>query len=96
MHDFAGAPASVELATLVARSLEALTASEAARMALAAAPAAIRDSIPRVFAASDFVARSCARDAQLLAALVGSGDLERRLAPREFASRAPALAGAAS
>ena len=91
-RDFLGAPISVELATLIERSLEALTANEAARIALAAAPTAIRDSIARVFAASDFVARSCARDAQLLAALIGSGDLERRLAAREFASRAAALA----
>ena len=45
-----------------------------------------------MFAASDFVAGSLARDAQLLATLVSSGDLQRRLAPREFAARAPALA----
>ena len=51
----------------------------------------MRASLPRVFAASDFVAQSCARDPQLLARLIASGDLERALAPHEFALRAAAL-----
>jgi [glutamine synthetase] adenylyltransferase / [glutamine synthetase]-adenylyl-L-tyrosine phosphorylase len=51
----------------------------------------VRDSIGAVFAMSDFVAHACARDAALLASLIGSGDLQRRLAPAEFAARAPQL-----
>jgi [glutamine synthetase] adenylyltransferase / [glutamine synthetase]-adenylyl-L-tyrosine phosphorylase len=42
-----------------------------------------------VFAGSDFVAHACARDERLLASLISSGDLQRRLAPEEFAARAP-------
>jgi len=83
-----GTPLSAELAALVAGSLEALNADEAARAALGAAPPAIRDSIQVVFAASDFVAQSCVRDAQCFASLVG-GDLQRRLAAADFAARAP-------
>ncbi len=83
-----GTPLSAELAALVAGSLEALNADEAARAALGAAPPAIRDSIQAVFAASDFVAQSCVRDAQCFASLVG-GDLQRRLAAADFAARAP-------
>ena len=44
-----------------------------------------------VFAASDFVAQSCARDPTLLANLLAREDLPRRLAPADFASRAPTL-----
>ncbi len=51
----------------------------------------MRDSICAVFAASDFVAHACARDGALLASLLGSGDLQRRLAAAEFAARAPQL-----
>ncbi len=51
----------------------------------------MRDSLLRVFAASDFVAHSCARDPQLLVRLLGSGDLERALGGEAFAQRAPAL-----
>jgi [glutamine synthetase] adenylyltransferase / [glutamine synthetase]-adenylyl-L-tyrosine phosphorylase len=95
MRDFAGTPAarglSAELAALLERSLEELNADDSARAALAAAAPAVRDSIGTVFAASDFVAQACAREPQLLATLLGSGDLERRLAPQEFAARAPAL-----
>ncbi len=84
-------PVNAELARIVAGSLEALSASDIAKDALGNAPAAIRDSIASVFAASDFVAQSCARDAALFAGLVGSGDLERRLAAADFAARAPSL-----
>jgi [glutamine synthetase] adenylyltransferase / [glutamine synthetase]-adenylyl-L-tyrosine phosphorylase len=41
---------------------------------------------------SDFVAHALARDPQLLATLIASGDLERALAAGDFALRAPALA----
>jgi len=96
-RDFTGTPArgvgffSTELAGLVAGSLEALNANDAARTALANAPAAIRDSIQAVFAASDFVAQSCARDAQCFGSLISGGDLQRRLAAADFAARAPLL-----
>jgi [glutamine synthetase] adenylyltransferase / [glutamine synthetase]-adenylyl-L-tyrosine phosphorylase len=80
---------SAELAGLIERSLEALDANPAARAALEHAPRAVRDSVHSVFAASDFVARSCARDAQLLPALITSGDLERALSREDFALRAP-------
>jgi glutamate-ammonia-ligase adenylyltransferase len=96
-RDFTGTPVtggvavSTELAGLVAGSLEALNANDAARAALGNAPAAIRDSVQAVFAASDFVAQSCARDAQCFASLVSAGDLQRRLAAAEFAARAPPL-----
>jgi glutamate-ammonia-ligase adenylyltransferase len=96
-RDFTGTPVtrgvavSTELAGLVAGSLEALNANDAARTALGDAPAAIRDSIQAVFAASDFVAQSCARDAQCFAGLISGGDLQRRLAAADFAARAPPL-----
>jgi len=82
---------STELAGLVAGSLEALNGNDAARTALANAPAAIRDSIQAVFAASDFAAQACARDAQCFASLVSGGDLQRRLSAADFAARAPLL-----
>src|SRR5438045_4969310 len=84
-----GTPLSAELTSLVAVSLETLNANEAARTALRAAPPAIRDSIQTVFAASDFVAQSWARDAQCLAGLIDGGDLQRSLAAADFAARAP-------
>jgi [glutamine synthetase] adenylyltransferase / [glutamine synthetase]-adenylyl-L-tyrosine phosphorylase len=64
-------------------------ADAAARAALERAPEAVRASLPRVFAASDFLAESCTRDPQLLATLLGRGELSRRLAPDELAVRAP-------
>ena len=84
-------PFSAELAAVVAGSLEALNASDVAREALGGAPLTVRDSIAAVFSASDFVAQSCARDPQVFAGLIESGDLERRLAAEDFAARAPAL-----
>jgi glutamate-ammonia-ligase adenylyltransferase len=51
----------------------------------------VRDSLARVFAASDFVAESCARDPALFARLVASGDLERPLASAAYGVRAEAL-----
>jgi len=82
---------SSELESLVRRALETLGADARARAALASAPARVRDSLARVFAASDFLAQSCARDAVLFAALISRGELERPLAPAEFAARAPPL-----
>ncbi len=82
-----------ELTAHVARSLDALAAHDAGRAALGQASGAIRDSIRTVFASSDFVAQSCLRDAADFAALLRSGDLERRLAAEDFPRRAPALPG---
>jgi glutamate-ammonia-ligase adenylyltransferase len=51
-------------------------------------------SAPRVLAASDFVARVCARRAERLPELLASGDLARPYRPGELAARASAaLAG---
>ena len=80
---------SPELAALVDRALGEL--DDARRAALAAAPAASGDSARAVFAASDFVAHACARDAALLPQLIASGDLQRPLSGAEYAARAPAL-----
>ncbi len=43
-----------------------------------------RGQLARVFAASEFVARSCAREPALLAGLIGSGELFRAYAPGEL------------
>ncbi len=56
-------------------------------------PPQVRDTLPRVFAASDFVAESCIRDAAVLPAVIGAG-LLRPLAQGELAGRAPPAAGA--
>ena len=71
--------------------MEALQANAAAAAALEAATSAVRESLPLVFAGSDFVAQACARDGMLLATLIERADLQRTLAPAEFATRAPTL-----
>jgi len=76
---------------LVERALEALLDNADLATALTAAPGEVRESIPLVFAASDFVSQSCTRDPRLMIELVSSGDLRRRLSRMEFASRAPAI-----
>jgi len=78
-----------ELNALVERALAEL--GDATRAALAAAPPAIADSIRGVFAASDFVAQACARDSQLLAQLIESGELQRPLASADYQAHAPKL-----
>ena len=80
---------SPELAALVDRALAEL--DDAGRAALATAPSAIGASVRAVFAASDFVAHACARDAALLPQLITSGDLQRPLGAAEYATRAPVL-----
>ena len=60
-------------------------------MTVDSADPAIRDSGPAVFAASDFVTQSCARDPQLLQQLSQAGDLRRALSAADFAARAPQL-----
>jgi len=92
MHDFTGTPVGAELAALVERALAEL--GQTAGAALAAGPAPVRDSMPQVFAASDFVAHACTRDTQLLPQLIECGDLQRPLAATDYAARAPAGAGA--
>jgi len=86
-----GIDASPGLESLVRRALERLEAEPLARSVLAGAPAEIRGSLTPVLAGSDFVADSCARDPQLLEALVSRGDLTRRLLPAELGGRAPQL-----
>ena len=61
--------------------------------AVEAAPASIRESLPFVFAASDFVSQSCTRDSRLLPELLASHDLQRKLSAADFTARAPRSAG---
>ncbi|MGH8322731.1 MAG: bifunctional [glutamate--ammonia ligase]-adenylyl-L-tyrosine phosphorylase/[glutamate--ammonia-ligase] adenylyltransferase, partial [Steroidobacteraceae bacterium] len=86
-----GFVASDDLTALLRRALEALQANAAAAAAVATAPAEVRDSLPLVFAGSDFVAQLCARDERLLPHLLAREDLQRKLTPSEFAARAPML-----
>jgi glutamate-ammonia-ligase adenylyltransferase len=51
----------------------------------------VREALPRLLAASDFLAQSLSRDPRLLAELLASGDLGRALPRGEFARRAAAL-----
>ena len=83
--------ASDDLTASLQRAIDALQANAAVAAALEAAPTVIRESLPQVFAGSDFVAQSCARDATLFPTLLASGDLQRALAPADFAARAPVL-----
>jgi glutamate-ammonia-ligase adenylyltransferase len=82
--------ASGELIASLQRATDALQANAAAA-ALESATTAVRESLPLVFAGSDFVAQACARDGILLAALIERADLQRTLVPAEFAMRAPTL-----
>ncbi len=66
----------------------------AAGAGLGSLPADIAATLPRVLAASDFLAESLTRNPQLLAALLACGDLTRRLASGELAARAPELSAA--
>ena len=81
--------ASDELTALVQRAREALQENATAAAALAGAPADVRDSLPSVFAGSDFVAQLCVSDPTLLAELISRQDLQKKLASGEFAARAP-------
>ncbi|MBW4052786.1 MAG: bifunctional [glutamate--ammonia ligase]-adenylyl-L-tyrosine phosphorylase/[glutamate--ammonia-ligase] adenylyltransferase [Proteobacteria bacterium] len=79
--------ASAELRACLLRQLEALeSASPGRRDSL---PLPVRDSLPRVCAASDFVAQACVRDGDLLTDLIGPYGLTRRAAPGDVAARAP-------
>ena len=80
---------SQQLRENVENALEALSSNAAAMAALRSAPPAIHESLPLVFAASDFVAQSCIREPWLLARLLDQGDLQRQLTPSQIAERAP-------
>jgi len=80
---------SEQLRGSVENALEALGCNAAAMAALRSASPAIHESLPVVFAASDFVAQSCIRDPQLLSRLLDQGDLQRQLTPSQIAARAP-------
>ncbi|HEV2440952.1 MAG TPA: bifunctional [glutamate--ammonia ligase]-adenylyl-L-tyrosine phosphorylase/[glutamate--ammonia-ligase] adenylyltransferase [Steroidobacteraceae bacterium] len=79
---------SAELRECLQRQLDALASASPGR--LDSLPPAIRDSLPLVFAASDFVAQACARDADLLGDLLGHYGLTCRSAAGDYAARAPA------
>ncbi|MGA8094551.1 MAG: bifunctional [glutamate--ammonia ligase]-adenylyl-L-tyrosine phosphorylase/[glutamate--ammonia-ligase] adenylyltransferase [Steroidobacteraceae bacterium] len=84
---------SAELRACLQRQLDALESVSPGR--LASLPAAVRDSLPLVFASSDFVAQACVTDAELLGDLTGRYGLTVRSAPGDPADRAPS-AGAGS
>jgi [glutamine synthetase] adenylyltransferase / [glutamine synthetase]-adenylyl-L-tyrosine phosphorylase len=86
-----GFAASAELLAHLQRQLDALESASPGR--LDSLPPAIRDALPTIFAASDFVAQACTRDADLLPDLIGQFDLTRPAAPGELAARAPAVSG---
>jgi glutamate-ammonia-ligase adenylyltransferase len=83
--------ASAELRACLQRQLDALESAAPGR--LDSLPPSVRDSLPLVFAASDFVAQACARDPDLLIELVGRYDLTHPSAPGDYTARAPAPAG---
>ncbi|MGH8287672.1 MAG: bifunctional [glutamate--ammonia ligase]-adenylyl-L-tyrosine phosphorylase/[glutamate--ammonia-ligase] adenylyltransferase [Steroidobacteraceae bacterium] len=83
--------AGAELGACLQRQLDALeSASPGRRDSL---PAGVRESLPLVFAASDFVAQACARDTDLLPDLIGRFVVARRSAPGDCAARAPVVGG---
>ncbi len=79
---------SPALTRIVQDALAALESNPDAHRALQSTPAEVQSSMPTVFAASDFVAQSCARG-QLFAQLVRDDDLRRTLSAAEIADRAP-------
>ncbi|HJS89169.1 MAG TPA: bifunctional [glutamate--ammonia ligase]-adenylyl-L-tyrosine phosphorylase/[glutamate--ammonia-ligase] adenylyltransferase [Steroidobacteraceae bacterium] len=81
-------PASAALSGCLQRQLDALESASPGR--LSSLPAAVRDSLPLVFAASDFVAQACAGDIDLLPDLLGRFGLLQRSLPADYAARAPA------
>ena len=83
----AGFAAGAELRACLQRQLDALESASPGR--LDSLPPAVRDSLPRVFAASDFVAQACARDTELLSDLTGRYAMAARTAPGDYVARAP-------
>jgi [glutamine synthetase] adenylyltransferase / [glutamine synthetase]-adenylyl-L-tyrosine phosphorylase len=86
-----GFAASAELSACLQRQRDAL--ESASPGCLDSLPADVRDSVPLVFGASDFVAQACVRDADLLPDLIGRFGLTRRSAPDDYAARAPPAGG---
>ncbi|MGH8298940.1 MAG: bifunctional [glutamate--ammonia ligase]-adenylyl-L-tyrosine phosphorylase/[glutamate--ammonia-ligase] adenylyltransferase, partial [Steroidobacteraceae bacterium] len=86
-----GFAVSAELSACLQRQRDALESASPGQ--LDSLPADVRDSVPLVFGASDFVAQACARDADLLPDLIGRFGLARRSAPGDYAARAPAVGG---
>ena len=83
-------PTPVEAAAARAADvLRELQAVPAIAQAMAAAPREVRDSLPRVLAASDFVAESCTRDPEAMAALLAS-DLRAPRTAEQYAATAQA------
>ena len=78
------------LAECLQRHLQALEAAAPGLRATLAPELAA--ALPRVFAASDFVAEACVRDPGLLPELIECFGLERPLEPADAARRAPAAA----
>ena len=78
-----------ELRACLQRQLDALEAASPGR--LGSLPVAVRDSLPLVFASSDFVAQACVADAGLLDDLTGPYALTSRSAPGDYVARAPAV-----
>ncbi|TCO81625.1 glutamate-ammonia-ligase adenylyltransferase [Plasticicumulans lactativorans] len=92
MTDFTAALAALPAALrpAVAAHWEAFTA------AAAPPPAARLAELARVWAGSGFVAESCTRSPELLAGLLGSGDLDRAYAAGELRARLAAQAAGAA
>ena len=76
---------------LFERALESLAGHPEFGAALDAASGEILASVPVVFAGSDFVSQSCARQPALLIDLIGSGDLRKRLRRPDFIAHAPSV-----
>jgi glutamate-ammonia-ligase adenylyltransferase len=79
---------NAQLQACLQRQLDALEAASPGR--LGSLPAAVRDSLPIVFVASDFVAQACMAEAGLLDALTSHYALSLRSSPIDYAARAPA------
>ncbi len=91
LNDLSANPA---LASLYAASLARVTAEPRAAAALDAAPARLRESLPRVLLASDFVADSCARDPELIAWLGSDAGLAQPFSAAIASGLAAELAAA--
>jgi [glutamine synthetase] adenylyltransferase / [glutamine synthetase]-adenylyl-L-tyrosine phosphorylase len=84
---------SAELQACVRGAIDSLEANPTAVAALTTAPEVLRDSIPFVFACSDFVAHACARDPALLQDLFTGYDLRSPFSAGDVAARAPSVEG---
>ena len=80
---------SAELGGSLRRQLDALESASPGR--LESLPPALRDSLPLVFATSDFVAQACTHDIELLPDLISRFGVAHRSATGDYAARAPAI-----